>query len=73
VFKALRGENPYIWCAYSSEGHRDRHNREYTPQEVQLLLESAGYEVVGFDWAAFAGQPEDGLSAQRWRDPAPGC
>src|SRR5262249_8876876 len=45
VIKTLRGEHPYIWCPYSTDGNRDRHNREYTPQEVRLLLESAGYEV----------------------------
>ena len=46
VLKALRGQHPYIWCPYSKHAHRDRHNREYTPDEVRAVLECAGYEVV---------------------------
>jgi SAM-dependent methyltransferase len=44
VVKAIRGHHPYIWSPYSKAGHRDRHNREYTPDEVRWLLENAGYE-----------------------------
>lgn len=41
----LRGEHPYIWSPYCREGHRDRHNREYTPAEVSLLVRAAGFEI----------------------------
>ena len=46
VLKALRGDHPYNWSAYSRAGDRDRHNREYTPSEVVALVKAAGYEIV---------------------------
>lgn len=45
VLNALRGGHPYVWAPYSRSGHRDRHNREYTPAEVAVLLSAAGYDV----------------------------
>jgi SAM-dependent methyltransferase len=44
--KALRGQHPYLWAQYSALGHRDRHNREYTPEELRVLLEDAGYQIA---------------------------
>ena len=46
VLSALRGRHPQVWSQYSATGHRDRHNREYTPGEVSEVLESAGYRVA---------------------------
>jgi 2-polyprenyl-3-methyl-5-hydroxy-6-metoxy-1,4-benzoquinol methylase len=46
VINVLRGRHPQIWSQYSTRGHRRRHNREYTPQEVAKLVQSAGYCVV---------------------------
>ncbi|HEY6167984.1 MAG TPA: methyltransferase domain-containing protein [Verrucomicrobiae bacterium] len=46
VLNALRGTHPYLWSQYSRQGHRDRHNREYTPGEVEKLLKSGGYEIL---------------------------
>jgi len=45
VVNVVRGHHPYLWPPYSRDGHRDRHNREYTPLEVRQLIEAAGYEV----------------------------
>jgi SAM-dependent methyltransferase len=45
VFNVIRGNHPQIWSQYSSQAHRDRHNREYTPKEVAELLTSAGYKI----------------------------
>ena len=45
VLNVLRGGHPYVWSPYSRAGHRDRHNREYTPEEVRTLIEAAGYAV----------------------------
>jgi hypothetical protein len=47
---ALRGRSPYIFGHYNREnlyyGLSDRHNREYTPEDVRIALEAAGFEVV---------------------------
>jgi SAM-dependent methyltransferase len=42
VVNALLGRHPYMWSQYSSDGHRDWHNREYTPSEVRDYLATAG-------------------------------
>lgn len=48
--KMLRGYSPYIFGQYNREnrmyGLGDRHNREYTPEDVRVTLEAAGFEVV---------------------------
>lgn len=47
---ALRGRSPYIFGHYNREneyyGLSDRHNREYTPDDVRVALEASGFEVV---------------------------
>ena len=40
------GTPPFHMGPYRPGKHRDRHNREYTPAEVRLLLADAGYKVV---------------------------
>jgi hypothetical protein len=45
LLNVLRGNHPYLWSPFSRQGHRDRHNREYTPDEVARLVRCAGYEV----------------------------
>jgi SAM-dependent methyltransferase len=45
TFASIRGHHPYIWAQYSSNAHRDRHNREYTAAEVGRLLQFTGYNV----------------------------
>ena len=47
---ALRGRSPYIFGHYNREneyyGLSDRHNREYTPDDVRVALEASGFEVT---------------------------
>jgi glycosyltransferase involved in cell wall biosynthesis/SAM-dependent methyltransferase len=47
---ALRGRSPYIFGHYNREneyyGLSDRHNREYTPDDVKVVLEASGFEVI---------------------------
>ena len=47
---ALRGRSPYIFGHYNREneyyGLSDRHNREYTPDDVRVAFEAAGFEVA---------------------------
>lgn len=47
---ALHGRSPYIHGQYHREnffyGLGDRHNREYTPEDVRVVLEAAGFEAI---------------------------
>jgi glycosyltransferase involved in cell wall biosynthesis/SAM-dependent methyltransferase len=44
VASALRGESPYVFGQYVPGGNSyDRHNREYTPAELERLLPAAGF------------------------------
>lgn len=47
---ALRGRSPYIFGHYNREneyyGLSDRHNREYTPDDVRVAFEASGFEVA---------------------------
>jgi glycosyltransferase involved in cell wall biosynthesis/SAM-dependent methyltransferase len=49
IQEAFRGRSPYIFGHYNREnvyyGLGDRHNREYTPEDVQIVLEAGGFEV----------------------------
>ncbi len=50
VQEILKGRSPYIYGNYNREninyGLSDRHNREYTPEDVRIVLEAAGFEVT---------------------------
>jgi GT2 family glycosyltransferase/SAM-dependent methyltransferase/glycosyltransferase involved in cell wall biosynthesis len=44
---ALRGESPYVYGKFEAHGGpTDRHNREYTPGEIERLGRAAGFEPV---------------------------
>ncbi|MBS1807297.1 MAG: glycosyltransferase [Acidobacteria bacterium] len=47
---ALRGQSPYLFGHYNREnafyGLGDRHNREYSPADVKVVLEASGFDVV---------------------------
>src|SRR5271165_1939758 len=44
---ALRGDSPYVYGKFEPGGaSTDRHNREYTPGEIQRLAIAAGFEPV---------------------------
>ena len=63
----LRGYHPGFFHAYikpAAAGEVDaRHNREYTPAEVQLLLTNSGFEVTLLETGAFREAPKPEL---RW-------
>ena len=42
----LNGCTPYIYGLYNRKQPADRHAREYTPTDVRIVLESAGFQVV---------------------------
>ncbi len=61
----LRGQSPYVFGHYNREnlyyGLGDRHNREYTPEEVKVVLESGGFEVLDLFTRDSWNQPEPEL------------
>ena len=46
VQEALAGRSPNIYSLYNRKSPADRHSREYTPSDVRLVLESAGFKVL---------------------------
>jgi SAM-dependent methyltransferase len=57
----LQGYHPGFFHAYikpAESGEVDaRHNREYTPREVKLLLENSGFEVERLETGEFRDEP----------------
>jgi SAM-dependent methyltransferase len=49
VYSLLWGRHPAVGRQTYGPGITDRHNREYTPQEVELLLRAAGINVERLD------------------------
>ena len=45
IMDLLRGFHPFNYSTYDRGGSHNRHNREYAPREVKLLLEDAGFFV----------------------------
>ena len=60
---ALRGRSPYIFGHYNREnlyyGLSDRHNREYTPDDVRVAFEASGFEVANL------------FTRDTWNEPGP--
>lgn len=46
VQEALGGHSPYIYGHYNRVNPSDRHHREYTPEDLKIALESAGFQVI---------------------------
>ena len=46
VEAVLGGVTPYIYGQYNRRSPADRHAREYTPQDVRIAMESAGFQVA---------------------------
>src|SRR5262245_41678231 len=45
IYRLLSGRHPQVWSAYTGlDG--DRHNREYTPDEIRRFLRWAGFEPL---------------------------
>jgi SAM-dependent methyltransferase len=40
----LFGSHPFSWSVFT-DGYGDRHNREYTPYELSMLLDAGGFSV----------------------------
>lgn len=55
----LAGGHPYLWSQFQATGVSDRHQREYTPVEIRMLLGEAGFSI-------------DGVTTQHvWSEPDP--
>lgn len=46
VQEVLGGHSPYIYGHYNRVNPSDRHHREFTPEDVRVALESAGFKVL---------------------------
>lgn len=46
VQEAMAGRSPNLYSHYSRKNPADRHAREYTPTDVRVALESAGFKVL---------------------------
>jgi SAM-dependent methyltransferase len=46
ISEALAGSSPYIYGSYNRKSRADRHSREYTPKDVRLVFEAAGFKVM---------------------------
>jgi glycosyltransferase involved in cell wall biosynthesis/SAM-dependent methyltransferase len=60
ISAVLQGYHPGFYPAYlrPSGGQTEaRHNREYTPREIELLLKDSGFEVVRLETAEFRDSP----------------
>lgn len=45
LYRFLNGKHPYMWSSY--DGHTtDRHNREYTIDEIERLFYDAGFNIL---------------------------
>ena len=44
--KALSGNSPYVYGEYNPKSPGDRHSREYTPNDIKIALNAAGFKVV---------------------------
>lgn len=60
VQEVLAGHSPYIYGHYNRVNPADRHHREYTPEDLQIALESAGFKVVSL------------FTKDVWNRPVPG-
>jgi SAM-dependent methyltransferase len=66
VAAILQGFHPMLFPAYirPAEGEREsRHNREYTPREIDRLLDASGFQVTFLDTGPFRDGPTPEL---RW-------
>jgi SAM-dependent methyltransferase len=46
VQEALAGRSPNIYNLYNLQSPADRHSREYTPSDVRIAFEAAGFKVI---------------------------
>jgi len=48
VKQILAGWHPYFFCAFNKNLTNDRHHLEYSPQLLQQLIESSGFDEITF-------------------------
>lgn len=46
IGKALAGNSPYVYGEYNPKSPGDRHSREYTPNDIKLALNAAGFKTI---------------------------
>ena len=46
IHRALAGEQPGLFVQYMRHGGTDRHNREYTANEIKQLVQDAGFDAT---------------------------
>ena len=46
IGKALAGNSPYVYGEYNPKSPGDRHSREYTPNDIKLALNAAGFKNI---------------------------
>jgi hypothetical protein len=56
LYRLLGGKHPQGWSVYGGKDG-DRHNREYTPSEVERLLDEAGFERAAIETFSLAVVP----------------
>lgn len=66
IREALAGSSPYIYGSYNRQSRADRHSREYTPKDVQLIFEAAGFKVIELFTENLWHEADEGLLA--WLD-----
>jgi SAM-dependent methyltransferase len=44
--KALAGNSPYVYGEYNPKSPGDRHSREFTPNDIKIALNAAGFKTV---------------------------
>lgn len=57
IQRLLEGNTPYSFPLFTKDCSTNRHNREYTPWEVKLLLEKGGFEVSTLETKDFWSKP----------------
>lgn len=46
IGKALAGNSPYVYGEYNPKSPGDRHSREYTPNDIKIALNAAGFKTI---------------------------
>lgn len=59
VLAILDGKNPNFHSCYTRPTGTNRHNREYSPKEVKLLLEKAGFTVLRLETKDTWSKPDE--------------
>ena len=59
IHRAIDGGNPYLSHEFQRKPSTDRHNREYTPREIDELLRCAGFELNRLQTPSFYSELSD--------------